>query len=109
MANAETWNKSLAKQRERLGVTKYNEVIKVLDYSTFDNEVQSLTTRYNNKTFTKCVTKLSGLFQFLRTFTAVISTMVQANPAVAALVWGSVLVLLEVRPAAGRSCPCKLT
>ncbi|KAK7403916.1 hypothetical protein QQX98_010323 [Neonectria punicea] len=90
------WTQSLERHKNRLGTEAYNEIVEILDYEKFISKFNKLIAAYSSRKFTECLQKLGGVFNLLQTFTLVIGTMVQANPCVAALVWGSVLAVVEL-------------
>lgn len=92
----EDWNKSLETLQRQLGEAEYEKLIQIPDFETFNSHIEKLCTAYADRTVTRCIRGLDSSFQSLRTFVMVVSTMVQANPAIAALVWGSILAVLQV-------------
>ena len=92
----EDWDNSLARQKGMLSVAEFDEIASVLDYEIFHLKITDLRNQYSNKIFSRCITKLDSTFTSLHKFTQAISSMVQANPQAACLIWGGVLVVLKV-------------
>lgn len=67
-------------------------------HATFDSALESLTQSYNENGFARRMPFVQSLLNAIRPFTAVISTMVQSDPTISALVWGSVQLVLQVIP-----------
>ncbi|RSM15102.1 hypothetical protein CDV31_005183 [Fusarium ambrosium] len=90
------WSQSLERHKQRLGAEAYDAIVEILDYDTFSSGFTKLVSSYSSRRSTACLQKLGRVFDIIQTFTLVIGTMVQSNPAVAALVWGSVLAIVEL-------------
>ena len=85
---------------ERLRSAKALDVILYQQLSTnatFESSLQLLTKQYNEHGFTKRLPQVTAVLIGLQPFTSTLGTMVQSHPEVAALVWGSVQFLLQVR------------
>jgi hypothetical protein len=74
----------------------YRRLSGTLVYSSYEFSLQALEKRYSQHGLARHIPKIRSLLSTLQPFTAAISTMVQAHPNVAALVWGSIQVVLEV-------------
>ncbi|KAJ4310486.1 hypothetical protein N0V84_010942 [Fusarium piperis] len=94
------WSQSLERHRQKLGAEAYDAIVQTLDYDKFTSAFTKLVSSYSSRRSIACLQKLSRVFDIIQTFTLVVGTMVQSNPAIAALVWGSVLAIVELaRPA----------
>jgi hypothetical protein len=67
-------------------------------HATFDSALESLTQSYNGNGLARRMPLVQSLLNAIRPFTAVISTMVQSDPTIPGLVWGSVQMVLQVIP-----------
>lgn len=65
-------------------------------HATFDSSLQFLTTHYSQNGFSKRMSQITPILNAIQPFATAISTMVQAHPEIAALVWGSVQLILQV-------------
>lgn len=64
--------------------------------TTFQSALAGLTDQYTAHGFVNKIPKVKAILSNLQPFVAVVSTMIQANPGVAALVWGSTQLILSV-------------
>ena len=67
-----------------------------LDDTSPNTFLQTLTTTYTNNGYSKRMPRVRQIFEGLRPFVAAVNTLVQTDT-VAALVWGSVCLVFEVR------------
>jgi len=64
--------------------------------ATFDSALETLTRRYTDLGASKFVPNIRKILDMIQPFTATITSMVQSNPTVACLVWGSTQLVLTV-------------
>lgn len=60
------------------------------------SEVKTLDSKYRTRIVSRLLRRCDPFFLELGRFTAVVNIFVQSNPAVSALVWGSVYFVLDV-------------
>jgi hypothetical protein len=68
----------------------------VMTYEDLDKAVKGFREKYRNKSISRALDSINPLLNNLRSLNGVVDTMVQSNPEIAALVWGSVKFVLEV-------------
>lgn len=90
------WDDVVNKHLVALSAPDQQRVSRILDYASFQAEIGGMFTKYTSKTTTTCLQRLKPVFDHLHNFTNAIGIMVQSNPAIAALVWGSVVIILGV-------------
>lgn len=64
--------------------------------ATFESALEELTRTYTSHGLTKCVPHIQDILKTVQPFATAITTIVQASPTVACLVWGSVQLVLGV-------------
>jgi hypothetical protein len=77
----------------------YQNLFQSLDNSTFDASIRELNERYSQHGLSQHAPRIRKILDGINPFSRAISDFVQADPQISALVWGSVHVLLIVRPA----------
>ncbi|KAJ5756952.1 uncharacterized protein N7511_007134 [Penicillium nucicola] len=90
------WVASLSRHKARLDPAEYATLMKTPDWTAFHGKLDVLCERYRSRGFNKYIEKLDPLFRTLETFNVVISTMIQSDPTVAALIWGGLLAILTL-------------
>jgi len=65
-------------------------------HTTFDSALEALTQAYNENGFARKMPLVQNLLKAIRPFTTVITTMVQSDPTISALVWGCIQMVLHV-------------
>lgn len=68
----------------------------VTTYEDLNNAVVGFREKYRKKSISRALEGLEPLMGNLRSFNGVVDTMVQSNPQIASLVWGSIKFALEV-------------
>jgi hypothetical protein len=93
----ELWQLSLQqKLREaKLGEEQFYYDLSL--HATFDTALSSLTQTYTDNGFTHRLPRVQAILGAIQPFSSVITTMVQSNPTIASLVWGSIQLILKVR------------
>lgn len=93
------WQRSWASQKGRLKGRRYQDLIPQLDSSLsgFQTCVKQLSDKYGAKSVSKQLLAFDPYLAHLDSFSKCISTMVQSNPQVPALIWGGTQVLIVVR------------
>lgn len=66
-------------------------------HATFQSALKDLTDQYTAHGLVARIPRIKAILSNLQPFVAVVSAMVQSNPGVAALVWGSTQLILSVR------------
>jgi len=66
-------------------------------HATFDTALTSLTRTYTDNGFTHRLPRVQAILGAIQPFSTAITTMVQSNPTIASLVWGSIQLVLQVR------------
>lgn len=95
----EMWQRSWASQKGRLKGRRYRDLIPQLDsnLSSFQACIKRLIDQYEAKSVSKHLLAFDPYLAHLDSFSKCVSTMVQSNPQVAALVWGGTQILIVVR------------
>ena len=75
----------------------YERLVSNLGTASYTTSLQLLTNRYTEHGLARYVPQIRNVLATLEPFTSTIDTMVQSDPQIAALVWGSVQAVLHVR------------
>lgn len=65
------------------------------DVPQFQRFLHDLTVKYSQKRFSRCLTRLSGSLEHVKSFTQAIMSFAQASD-LGSLIWGSLQVVIEV-------------
>jgi hypothetical protein len=90
------WNQSLQRQLSRVRGAKYRDLFTTMNYQSFQHSLTALDKSYNDKRLNSSFHKLEPVFGYLNNFSNAISTAIQSNPQIAALVWGGIQAALTV-------------
>ena len=90
------WRQSLQSKLDQAQSTKNLLRRHLSAETTFDSSLQTLTDLYTQHGFTSRIPQVTAILTGIQPFTAAITTIVQIHPEVAGLVWGCVLVILQV-------------
>jgi hypothetical protein len=96
-AQTELWRQVLEAKKQRLRSAKRQRVLENLNYDSFEQTLQTLTAGFSQRKLTTFLSSINPAVEHVRAFSTVIGTIVSSNPQIAALVWGSFSILLEVR------------
>lgn len=75
----------------------YERLVSNIATASYTTSLQLLQNRYTAHGLARYVPQIRNVLVTLQPFVSVISTLVQSDPQIAALVWGSVQVVLHVR------------
>jgi hypothetical protein len=93
------WQESWGRQKHRLKGRKYKALLPHLNSNVqdFNACVENLNKEYGKKNIASHMLKLKPWLNHIDSFSQGVSTMVQSNPQIAALVWGGTQILIVVR------------
>jgi hypothetical protein len=89
------------------GLVEPKDVATILSTPTYQHlktEVEKMEQTYKGRKSAKILERMAPFLEKIRSFSGVVDTAIQANPEVAALVWGGLKLTLEVCGHVGR-CP----
>lgn len=96
MANV-IWADAISRKKRDLQDAKINALLDITDYETFEAWLHYITSKYAQQSDTALVReKLLPHLEHIKSFAAAISSCTQASDT-SALIWGSLLVVIEVR------------
>ena len=75
----------------------YQRLSRSIANNNYESSLRYLSELYTSHGFIKCVPRLRNVLEMLAPFNQAIGTMVQSDPQVAALVWGSVQIVFQVK------------
>jgi hypothetical protein len=84
---------------------KKHEMTLIFQVKTSDDLVRivaQMQTTNASKPLPRMLTRLAPFLSVMRSFSSVVDTFINSNPSIAALVWGSVKLLLEAGRSQGR-------
>lgn len=90
------WSRSLARHLQRLDIHEYNEVSRTTAFKAFADGIRGLQDDKSNVTMRHWIQRLDPIFDSFRAFIDGVASISQANPLVACLVWGNLLIILKV-------------
>lgn len=90
------WQIAFRNCRQQLAPQEFAVIKTVMTYDDLDKAVTRFRERYRARTVTRALDSINPLMDNLRSLNGVVDTMVQSNPEIAALVWGSIKFVLEV-------------
>lgn len=90
------WREAYNRCLQRLPAKDVPTVLRVNSYHELKESISSSNRKLMNSTVPKALAKIEPFLSSIRQFFLVIDSMVQANPEIAALVWGSIKFLFEV-------------
>ncbi|KAH8807700.1 hypothetical protein F5884DRAFT_857274 [Xylogone sp. PMI_703] len=76
-------------------LNKRNNLLTSVTYDELYQKILHAQQKYSSKRSTRWLTKLQPIMDHLRTFSAAIAVLTQANPAIACLVWGSIQLVVD--------------
>jgi hypothetical protein len=89
------WDEARAFYAASLTVRERNLVTEVTSLEELIEKAGKLKTRYRKHRLVVLLGKINPFLAQLRSFSQIINTLVQSHPEIAALVWGSVSLILE--------------
>jgi hypothetical protein len=90
------WQTVFQRCKNQLSTQDLAAIRRVRTYEDLNNAVVGFREKYRKKTISRALEGLEPLMGNLRSFNGVVDTLVQSNPQIAALVWGSIKFALEV-------------
>lgn len=90
------WREAYNRCLKRLPAKDVAAVLRVNSYDELKESISSSNRKLMNSTIPKTLAKIEPFLSSIRQFFSIIDSMVQANPEIAALVWGSIKFLFEV-------------
>lgn len=90
------WEKAVEYQETRLAGTKYHQFVKKINYSAFQNWLETENELYGQRFLSRHVKKLGSVLEEFEVFVRSITTMVQGGGDIACIVWGSIQAVLDV-------------
>ena len=90
------WRQSLQRKLDQAQSTKHLSRQHIYPEAIFDSSLQTLTDLYTQHGFASRIPHVTTILTGIQPFTATITTIVQIHPEVASLVWGCVLMVLQV-------------
>lgn len=91
-----TWSEATARFRTKVTSETFSKIVEVKSIDDLFHASAKAIEHYQKKSLPKWIDKSVPFLQHLRTFTSVIDTFIQLNPQIAALIWGSWKLILEV-------------
>ena|SRR2546421_7007179 len=92
------WNEARAFHNDSLTEHERKHVTEVTSLEELVERASKLKAKYRKHRIVALLRKIHPFLAQLRSFSRIINTLVQSHPEVAALVWGSVSLILEVSP-----------
>ncbi|KIX09848.1 uncharacterized protein Z518_00929 [Rhinocladiella mackenziei CBS 650.93] len=90
------WNRFLNTQQHRLRKKRYSSLVQRLDYQRLLATLTDESSRYANNGVTRGISKLRPCLDRLNDFMLPITSIVQASPAIASFIWGTLQALIVV-------------
>jgi hypothetical protein len=90
------WQNSLQFHKNRLTKVKQQDIIKQIDYASFQTWLEAENTLYNHRHVTRRVKALASVLEEFEVFVRSITTMVEGGGSIACFVWGSIQAVLDV-------------
>ena len=92
------WNEARAFHIASLTAHERKHVTEVTSVEELMERASKLKAKYRKHRIVALLRKISPFLAQLRSFSRIINTLVQSHPEIAALVWGSVSLILEASP-----------
>lgn len=91
------WQTAFERCRRKLTAKDLANILQINTYDELTQSISVLRKSYKQRTVSRALNRLTPLLSNLQSFHGVIDTTVQANPEIAALIWGGIKLALEVR------------
>lgn len=102
------WNRLYKEKRDALATASGSDSLQVKDFDSFQSAMSNLCDRYQNRGFTKFITRLTPTLKHLSSFSNAITTASQTHE-VAALVWSGASAVIEVCTSSDQYCSQELS
>jgi hypothetical protein len=89
------WNEARAFHNSRLTARERKHVTEVTSLEELIEKARKLNVKYRQHRLALLLGRINPFLAQLRSFSRVINTLIQSHPEIAALVWGSVSLILE--------------
>jgi hypothetical protein len=91
----EIWNKARAFHNARLTARERKHITEVTSLEELIGKASKLNAKYRKSKLALFLERINPFLAQLRSFSRIINTLIQSHPEIAALVWGSVSLILE--------------
>jgi hypothetical protein len=98
------WNEARAFHNARLTARERKHVTEVTSLEELIEKASKMNATYRKHGLVLFLERTNPFLGQLRSFSQIINTLIQSHPEIAALVWGSVFLILEVCHTDGNSC-----
>jgi hypothetical protein len=96
IAILDKWTPAFERCKAQLSPRETSRILQIGTYEEMKAAIVNLQREYKQKTITRAFARIEPFLQNLRSFNGVIDTAIQANPAISALCWGGIKLVLEV-------------
>lgn len=91
------WNDVVKTASKELRLDELTRISEIGDYDKFSRSLEAKARKFGRSTtLTRIITKLNPALEYLKSFSCAINVMVQANPTISCLIWGSLTIVIEV-------------
>ena len=97
------WNEARAFHNARLTARERKHVTEVTSLEELIGKASKMNVKYRKHWLALFLERVNPFLTQLRSFSQVINTLIQSHPEIAALVWGSVSLILEASHTDGHS------
>jgi hypothetical protein len=97
------WNEARAFHNARLTARERKHVTEVTSLEELIGKARKLNAKYRKHRLASFLERINPFLAQLRSFSQIINALVQSHPEIAALVWGSVSLILEASHTDGHS------
>lgn len=94
--DGDLWSEAIERFRQNVKPEAFAQVVEVRSLENLMKTLSDYKQRYQGKKLPILISRSLPFLENLRSFCGVIDTMIQANPTIAALVWGSLKLILDV-------------
>lgn len=91
------WNQAQDNFKRTLSTSQYQKFLAVGNSEQLLQEVSNLNITYRKRLIPRVLSRLDPFFQQLKLFGQTITILIQSNPRITSVIWGSIYALLEVR------------
>jgi hypothetical protein len=97
------WNEARAFHNARLTARERKHVIEVTSLEELIGKASKMNVKYRKHGLVLFLERINPFLTQLRSFSQIINSLIQSHPEIAALVWGSVSLILEASHTGGHS------
>lgn len=90
------WKDAIESYQSNLTASQYQKLRAIGSFDNLRDELAKGQAAYRKRTIPRLLARLDPFFKQLKFFSEAISILVSSNPEIAALVWGSIYMVLEV-------------